>query len=106
MLADNSAQRGVATTSVASKKQIEREAEQIPTPEVPTEPAVEPEQRRADGPATDAHDWEDADFVEKQSLQQLVDRLHDKGEKEVTRIVKVSQRKGPAHDSQSSTTSV
>jgi hypothetical protein len=35
-------------------------------------------------------DWEDEHAAEEAVLQVLVDRLHDKGEKEVTRILKVS----------------
>lgn len=34
-------------------------------------------------------DWEDEAFAEQTALQSLVDRLHEKGEKEVSRIVKV-----------------
>jgi hypothetical protein len=93
----------VATTSVASKKQIEREAEATAEPEIPTEPVVEPLPQQADASRTGDQDWEDADYVEKQSLQQLVDRLHDKGEKEVSRIVKVSYSLGLSNDSLSST---
>lgn len=35
-------------------------------------------------------DWEDEAAVEQAALQQLVDRLQEKGDKEVARIIKVS----------------
>lgn len=35
-------------------------------------------------------DWEDERAIEDAALQGLVDRLHEKGEKEVNRIIKVS----------------
>jgi len=38
-----------------------------------------------------AQDWEAENYVEEQSLQALVERLNDKGEKEVTRVVKVGR---------------
>jgi len=39
--------------------------------------------------AVSTQDWEAENYVEEQSLQSLVERLNDKGEKEVTRVVKV-----------------
>ena len=38
-------------------------------------------------------DWEDERLDKSSTLQALVDRLHDKGEKEVNRIVKVSRQR-------------
>jgi hypothetical protein len=35
-------------------------------------------------------DWEDEQSTEEAALQALVDKLHDKGEKEISRILKVS----------------
>jgi ATP-dependent RNA helicase DHX29 len=103
-LADMVDQRGVATTSVASKKQVEeakaaKEAEASALKEAEAAAAAETLSGVEGGVALkkdDANDlnagqdWEDDDYVEQQSLQSLVDRLHDKGEKEVTRVVKVS----------------
>ena len=97
--ADHPAQRGVATTSVASKKQVE-DAKAVKEAEAA---AVADKEAVADVPeaagllvkdrpegSNTAADWEDDGYVEKQTLQSLVDRLNDKGDKEVTRVVKVS----------------
>lgn len=97
--ADYRAQRGVATTSVASKKQVE-DAKAVKEAEAA---AVADKEAVADVPeaagllvkdrpegSNTAADWEDDGYVEKQTLQSLVDRLNDKGDKEVTRVVKVS----------------
>ena len=90
----------MATTSVASKKQVEdakavKEAEATAIVEKETATAV-PDQAD-DLPTSEfpntvkpSQDWEDDNYVEQQSLQALVERLNDKGEKEVTRVVKVS----------------
>jgi len=48
----------------------------------PTETPAKPET---------AQDWEADNYVEEQSLQAIVERLNDKGEKEVTRVVKVGR---------------
>ncbi|OCF60762.1 DEAH box polypeptide 36 [Kwoniella mangroviensis CBS 10435] len=88
-------QRGFATTSTASKK---------------PEPAPEPAQKQEEGKDTSTNgtqnsqpedqkpniptfnkqepDWEDDEAMEKAALQSLVDKLHEKGEKEVARVVK------------------
>jgi hypothetical protein len=100
---DDIAQRGVATTSVASKKQVEdakavkeAEAAALAEQEV-SSTAIPPEDTTGsapDGPKglDSATDWEDDGYVEKQALQSLVDRLNDRGDKEVTRVVKVSNQ--------------
>lgn len=99
--ADYPAQRGVATTSVASKKQVEdakavKEAEAAAVAEKEAAAVADvPEAAESlvkDHPegSNTAADWEDDGYVEKQTLQSLVDRLNDKGDKEVTRVVKVS----------------
>lgn len=84
-------QRGFATTSVASKK-VEKPKEE-PEPEPDPKNSAEP---AADGAATAAvvdsktkEDWEDEKGAEELALQELVERLHEKGEKEVSRILKV-----------------
>jgi hypothetical protein len=117
-IADDIVQRGVATTSVASKKQVEdakavKEAEAAALAEKEAAPtAIDLEAtsgsefnlpKDTDGAA----DWEDDGYVEKQTLQSLVDRLNDKGDKEVTRVVKVSlQDCSPSDSSPSNTTDV
>lgn len=97
---DCPAQRGVATTSVASKKQVEdakavkeAEAAALADKEAVADVPEAPELLVKDRPegSNTAADWEDDGYVEKQTLQSLVDRLNDKGDKEVTRVVKVSQ---------------
>jgi ATP-dependent RNA helicase DHX29 len=94
------AQRGIATTSVASKKQVEdakavKEAEATAQAEQEAAAAAPPAEvapSLEDSPTSgDTHDWEAENYVEEQSLQALVERLNDKGEKEVTRVVKVSR---------------
>jgi hypothetical protein len=97
----------VATTSVASKKQVEREAAAAVEPELPEEVSVQLAPPKEDKlPLSDGvHDWEDEKYAEEHSLQQLVDRLHDKGEKEVSRIVKVRAFVDEADASLLSTTS-
>jgi len=113
--ADYRAQRGVATTSVASKKQVEdakavKEAEAAAVAEKDAAAVADvPEvaeslvKDRPEGSNTVA-DWEDDGYVEKQTLQSLVDRLNDKGDKEVTRVVKVSHLSIALSDSSLSST--
>lgn len=92
----------MATSSVASKKQVEEakaakeaaEAEsaaQVERARVEEEAAAQATEPEAGGDADAAKvaDWEDERNDEETALQSLVDRLHDKGEKEVNRIVKV-----------------
>jgi len=81
-------QRGFATTSVARKSEPAKE-EPVPEPESPTK--TQPIQPV---PSADA-DWEDEKSIEEIELQSLVDRLHDKGEREVARIIKVGAPKRP-----------
>jgi hypothetical protein len=69
----------VATTSVASKKQVEKEAEPV---EVEVE-AVKVDPVR--GTTDTLDEWE----KEESPIQAVVDRLHDKAEKEVSRVLKV-----------------
>jgi ATP-dependent RNA helicase DHX29 len=99
------AQRSVATSSVASKKQVEEakavkeaaeadlaaQAEAARAAEEQKE-NVASESNGADMGAPRAADWEDERLDENSALQSLVDRLHDKGEKEVNRIIKVCLR--------------
>ena len=107
--------RGVATTSVASKKLSKEEGtESIPEDDVPLKSGqlpsgiangfldgagpVDHQSLRDEGskgsmnalpaPEGQTEDWEDEKLAEQAALQQLVDRLHEKGEKEVSRILK------------------
>jgi hypothetical protein len=118
VLPDIIAQRGVATTSVASKKQVEdakavKEAEAAALAEQEAS-STTIAQEAPSGSAPEgskgsnaAADWEDDGYVEKQALQSLVDRLNDKGDKEVTRVVKVGYDDWrPSDSSLSSTTDV
>ncbi|ODN94181.1 DEAH box polypeptide 36 [Cryptococcus wingfieldii CBS 7118] len=84
-------QRGFATTSAAKKPQ----PQQPPSP--PSQHEATPEQPLDDQPrekveaeSTDAkkEDWEDDDATERNALQGFVDKLHEKGEKEVVRVIK------------------
>ncbi|KAL7421927.1 hypothetical protein Q5752_003699 [Cryptotrichosporon argae] len=83
--------RGFATTSIPKKQKEE------PKPEPEPEPATE----TVDAPAGTTQDdatckaaeaakdeWDDDAAIQVAELQALVDRLHDKGEKEISRIVK------------------
>jgi len=98
----------VATTSVASKKQVEdakavKEAEATALAEkeaaaaapVPADPAPTSDASQI---MSTSQDWEDENYVEQQSLQALVERLNDKGEKEATRVVKVRHSCGSCAD--------
>lgn len=104
-------QRGFATTSVVSKKAKEEAAAEeerqrqssadasaaastnaTPGNATPAGGAAAPDGLtaaldRAGEPAKE--DWEDEKAMEEAALQALVDRLHDKGEKEVSRVIKV-----------------
>lgn len=95
--------RGFATTSIASKKKQEETVE----------PEVSAESKSSDIVTHDSNaqpttagssltvaqagqptngikeDWEDEALAQQQALQGLVDRLYEKGEKEVSRIIKV-----------------
>ena len=51
---------------------------------------TDPAHRSADGDGKPPeNDWEDEKVIEGAALQAMVDRLHDKGEKEVARVLKV-----------------
>jgi len=63
------------------KEEDEQEPPIVETEQV--EPIIQPHSNVKD-------DWEDEKSAEEIALQSLVDRLHEKGEREVTRIVKVS----------------
>ncbi|WWD17179.1 hypothetical protein CI109_101617 [Kwoniella shandongensis] len=93
-------QRGFATTSAAKKP-----VAPPPEPEASTERQDESQATASDIPASqngaapsgsdapgkgiDAQaDWDDEEAIERAALQSLVEKLHDKGEKEVSRIVK------------------
>ncbi|WVR06931.1 hypothetical protein IAU60_003967 [Kwoniella sp. DSM 27419] len=88
-------QRGFATSSVAPKKPPPV-AEPAPgDASRDTEPAKESAVSSTDDPETNRPlqadtkaDWDDEEAIERATLQTLVDKLHDKGEKEVNRIVK------------------
>jgi ATP-dependent RNA helicase DHX29 len=98
--------RGFATTSVQSKKQKEEAAalaeqqaaeaaekaqaadEASKAVQAPVN-GVEAEVSKAVGVAG-VEDWEREDVADEGILQGLVDRLQEKGDKEVARIVKVS----------------
>lgn len=85
-------QRGFATTSVASKK-VDKSKEE-PEKENAQAGAAEPTAAEAAAPAAEdggkpKDDWEDEKSSEELALQELVERLHEKGEKEVSRILKV-----------------
>lgn len=90
--------RGFATTSVASKKQLEAAKEESAAKQDEPEANVAApisigtggNGAASSGQATAKEDWEDEGLAEQNALQALVDRLHEKGEKEVSRIVKVS----------------
>ncbi|WRT66497.1 uncharacterized protein IL334_003456 [Kwoniella shivajii] len=92
-------QRGFATTSVVSKKpdvpsvspsETDQEAASITGIEKDKEGDKQNAklEASASSPINDVADWEDEGSIERASLQSLVDRLHDKGEKEVARIIK------------------
>lgn len=94
VLTTSVALRAIATTSVASKKQIEdakavkeaAELEQASLAVHETPPETAPTAPAETGRA----DWEDEAFAESAGLQSIVDRLDAKGEKEINRIIKVS----------------
>lgn len=96
--------RGFATTSVASKKKIEEPTEaDIVAEQGVAKNGDNDDSKRSDGAiglvtqpgqanrGSIKEDWEDEALAEQVALQALVDRLHEKGEKEVSRVVKVSQ---------------
>lgn len=103
--AGQAVQRGFATTSVASKKpkdEPEQDNDQMEEDKSGLSPAggkevnanVNPAglgDTAPNGQATTKEDWEDEAAMEQAALQILVDRLHDKGEKEVARVLKVSR---------------
>lgn len=98
--------RGFATTSVQSKKQKEEaaaQAEQRAAEAAEKAQAADEASKVAPVPINDgeagvskaanaigAEDWEREDVADEGILQGLVDRLQEKGDKEVARIVKVS----------------
>ena len=99
--------RGFATTSVQSKKQKEEAAalaeqqaaeaaekaqaadEASKAVQAPVNGVDDAEVSKAVGVAG-VEDWEREDVADEGILQGLVDRLQEKGDKEVARIVKVS----------------
>ncbi|WVQ72381.1 hypothetical protein IAR50_001933 [Cryptococcus sp. DSM 104548] len=94
-------QRGFATTSAAKKPEPQRP----PSPPAPQQVEDEsPKEKAAEGPgenSTDANkeDWEDDEAIERNTLQGYVDKFHEKGEKEVVRVIKAiefDQRLGAA----------
>ena len=105
--------RGVATTSVASKKPAEETtliingAQTFDSPSDPanttpcdnTKASLDDEGRSTSNGASIGglvapehvkEDWEDEKAAEEVALQALVEKLHDKGEKEVARVLKAS----------------
>jgi hypothetical protein len=98
--------RGFATTSVQSKKQKEEAAALAEQQAAEAaEKALAEEAARTAATTTDseqpvtgsgasddtAEDWEREDVADEGILQGLVDRLQEKGDKEVARIIKVRQ---------------
>nr|XP_019046467.1 DEAH box polypeptide 36 [Kwoniella bestiolae CBS 10118]OCF25397.1 DEAH box polypeptide 36 [Kwoniella bestiolae CBS 10118] len=92
-------QRGFATTSTASKKpepapppaQEQKEAIEAAKDRVQTETEdkdTSVEDAKVSKPVDGEADWEDEGAIEKAALQSLVDKLHEKGEKEVSRLIK------------------
>ncbi|WVQ80786.1 hypothetical protein IAT38_002891 [Cryptococcus sp. DSM 104549] len=89
-------QRGFATTSVANKKPPPQKEEPVQESKEDAPAAGEPSVEGASpAPAENGDaapdklaDWEDDAALEKEALQALVDKLHDKGEKEVARVIK------------------
>ena len=105
--------RGVATTSVASKKPAEETAANVhgaedsdgPSGQAHADSREHTKATTGDGeggtskdvliggsiaPEHIKEDWEDEKAAEEVVLQALVERLHDKGEKEVARVLKAS----------------
>lgn len=95
----------MATSSVASKKQLEeaKAAKEAANADLAAQAeAARLEQEKDDQGGTvksvdnkeavRAADWEDERLDGSSALQSLVDRLHDKGEKDVNRIVKVCRQ--------------
>jgi hypothetical protein len=90
-------QRGFATTSVAPKKPAVSEEQAPVTQDTGASSSTNatnhhgatttPVSTEASQP--EKEDWEDEKAVEQAALQSLVDKLHEKGEKEVSRILKV-----------------
>ncbi|OCF41878.1 DEAH box polypeptide 36 [Kwoniella heveanensis CBS 569] len=89
--------RGFATSSVASKKPppspkaVSSSNDQIAPTKSQDTPEIVKSNDDANGPSKSmatAADWEDEGALERAALQSLVDRLHEKGEKEVNRIIK------------------
>ncbi|WVN88411.1 uncharacterized protein L203_103620 [Cryptococcus depauperatus CBS 7841] len=84
-------QRGFATTSMSSKKPTPSIAESGPKDEEQgPEEALKEDLTDAKDPNGEekAAEWDDDEVLEQNALQTLVDRLQEKGEKEVTRIIK------------------
>lgn len=86
-------QRGVATTSVASKKPRAKQEEEEPTEVVPnlqngSASKIAPAAPIQTG-ANDKEDWEEEVSAEEAALQAIFERLQDKGEKEIARVIKV-----------------
>jgi ATP-dependent RNA helicase DHX29 len=82
-------QRGVATTSVAAKK-AEKSLE-APEPSEPEPPIITKQVESGNQQSSSAEDdWEHEQNAGDTALQSLVDRLQEKGEREVARILKAS----------------
>jgi hypothetical protein len=85
-------QRSVATTSIASKKPDPVEDEKLET-DIATKKESSSEPASAiiisERPVVTHDDWDDDNAAEKAALQDLVDRLQDKGDREVARVLKV-----------------
>ncbi|KAF5377628.1 hypothetical protein D9615_005290 [Tricholomella constricta] len=87
--------RGFATTSVPKKvthvevPEAENRANDMPGDEVKVDP---PEGKNVAAVPAPQNDEFDPDKVEEQSLQNLVDKLQEKTEKEITRTIKVTMQ--------------
>lgn len=81
--------RGFATTSQPKKVEpvVEPEEEEAPPVKQPTVGAGD---EGAQQPERD--DWDEGEKLEEARLQGYVDRLQEKGDKEVSRILKVSHQ--------------
>jgi ATP-dependent RNA helicase DHX29 len=88
-------QRGFATTSVPTKKAKEaaqtskEEAQEVKPAEAPT---TQPESPQALVRPEDHDAWDSATAIDDAVYQGLVDRLQEKGDKDVARIVKAGHK--------------